>query len=69
MICLIKNIPSNASVPTGNSGAGFPFSISFARCAFAPDFYLISEESTFLDESAILTHHPRFLEVFEEDIV
>lgn len=68
MSCLIKNIPPNAYVPTGNTGAGFPFSISEAECMFAPEFYLILEESTPTNEIPLFTHHPRFIEVFEEDI-
>jgi hypothetical protein len=68
MSCLIKNIPSNAQISSGNSGTGFPFSIPVAQCALAPDFYLILEESTLVEEYPLFTHHPRFIEVFEEDI-
>jgi len=66
--CLIKNIPFGTSAPSGNSGSGFPFSISVAQCALAPDFYLILEESTSEEEYPLFTHHPRFIEVFEGDI-
>ena len=68
MNCLIKNIPKNFPVSIGNSGTGFPFSIPVAQCALAPDFYLILEESTTSEEYPLFTHHPRFIEVFEEDI-
>ena len=68
MSCLIKNIPSNAQISSGNSGTGFPFSIPVAQCALAPDFYLILEESTLTEEYPLFSHHPRFIEVFEEDI-
>jgi hypothetical protein len=68
MSCLIKNIPPNASVPQGNPGTGFPFAISEAECLLAPDFYLILEESTIGNEVPLFTHHPLFIEVFENDI-
>jgi hypothetical protein len=65
---LIKNIPNESSVPNGNTGFGFPFSISVAQCALAPDFYLILEESTSEEEYPLFTHDPRFIEVFEGDV-
>jgi hypothetical protein len=68
MSCLIKNIPSNVQISSGNSGTGFPFSIPVAQCALAPDFYLILEESTLAEEYPLFSHHPRFIEVFGEDI-
>lgn len=68
MSCLIKNIPPNVVSPLGNSGVGFPLSISEAECMFAPEFYLILEESTPANEIPLFSHHPRFIEVFEEDI-
>ena len=66
--CLIKNIPNGTNVSSGNTGSGFPFSIPVAQCALAPDFYLILEESTSEEEYPLFTYHPRFIEVFEEDI-
>ena len=68
MSCFIKNIPSNAQISSGNSGAGFPFSIPVAQCALVPEFYLILEESTPLEEYPLFTQHPGFIEIFEEDI-
>lgn len=68
MNCVIKNIPSDAQVSLGNDGSSFPFSISEMECMLAPDFYLILEESTPGNEIPLFSHHPRFIEVFEEDI-
>lgn len=67
MNCLIKNIPNNISVASGNSGNGFPFSITEQTCMLAPEYYLITEQSTPGNEIPLFTHHPRFIELSESD--
>lgn len=68
MNCLIKNIPPNIIPAQGNDGSAFPFAVTELECMLAPDFYLIREESVSGNESYLFTQHPRFIEVFEEDI-
>jgi hypothetical protein len=67
MNCLIKNIPNNISVASGNSGIGFPFSITELTCLLAPEYYLIAEQSTPGNEIFVFTQHPRFIELLESD--
>ena len=66
--CLIKNIPSGSIVPSGNTGLSFPFNVSESTCMMTPEFYLILEQSTPENETPLFTHHPRFIEVSENDI-
>jgi len=67
MNCLIKNIPNNISVANGNSGNGFPFSITENTCLFAPEYYLIAEQSTSSNESPVFTQRPQYIELLETD--
>ena len=68
MSCNIKHITNKDSVADGNLGNDLILELDFYQCSVAPDYYLILEESTEENEIPLFSQHPRFIEVFEEDI-